>query len=69
VRLPGLDPAASYRVAPLPPGDRLRGPAVSGLEWWDGGVTLPGRALGAAGVRAPIQHPERLVLIEATRVA
>jgi alpha-galactosidase len=69
VRLPGLDPAASYRVAPLPPGDRLRGPAGSALEWWGGGVTLPGRALGAAGVRAPIQHPERLVLIEAARVS
>jgi alpha-galactosidase len=70
VRLPGLDAAAEYRVAPLPPGDRLRGPAHSPLAWWaDGGVTLPGRVLEVVGVRAPIQHPERLVLVEARRVA
>ncbi|MDT0267579.1 alpha-galactosidase [Streptomyces sp. DSM 44915] len=68
VRLPGLDPDAVYRVAPLPPADRLRGPAMDALTWWRDGVTLPGRVLGEVGVRAPIQNPERLVLLEVTRV-
>ncbi|MGP4110197.1 alpha-galactosidase [Streptomyces sp. 4N509B] len=69
VRLPGLDPEAEYRVEPLPPGARLKGAAYTPLPWWrDGGVTLTGRVLGAVGVRAPVQHPERLVLVEARRV-
>jgi alpha-galactosidase len=68
VRLPGLDPAADYRVRPLAPGDVSRGPAMTPLPWWSEGVTLPGRALEKVGVRAPIQFPERLVLLEAVRV-
>src|SRR5690606_2429865 len=69
VLLPGLDPDATSRVAPLAPGDGVKGPATTKLTWWTGdGVTLPGRVLGGAGVRAPIQWPERLVLIEAVRV-
>ncbi|WP_129841814.1 alpha-galactosidase [Streptomyces sp. RFCAC02] len=69
VALPGLDPDADYRVTPLAPGDEVRGPAAGVPGWWaDGGVTLPGRVLDAVGVRAPVQHPERLVLIEAVRV-
>ncbi|WP_049563949.1 alpha-galactosidase [Streptomyces sp. SBT349] len=68
VALPGLDPEATYRVAPLPPGDRLAGSRAETLPWWGEGVTLPGRALATVGVRAPIQWPERLVLIEAVRV-
>ncbi|RKN41766.1 alpha-galactosidase [Streptomyces hoynatensis] len=68
VALPGLDPEARYRVTPLPPGDRLRGAASDTLAWWGEGVTLPGVVLGDLGVRAPIQHPERLVLVQAERV-
>jgi alpha-galactosidase len=69
VCLPGLDPAADYRVTPLPPADRTVGPAMDALGWWtDGGVTLPGRVLEKVGVRAPIQFPERLVLLRVTRV-
>ncbi|RBM17817.1 alpha-galactosidase [Streptomyces sp. PT12] len=68
VTLPGLDPDATYRVAPLAPGDRLAGSRAATLPWWNEGVTLPGRALATVGVRAPIQWPERLVLIEAVRI-
>ena len=69
VALPGLDPAAEYRVTPLAPGDEVRGPAMDSLAWWtDGGVTLPGRVLGSIGVRAPSQHPERLVLLSVEKV-
>jgi alpha-galactosidase len=68
VRLPGLDPAARYRVAPLAPGDLARGPATSALPWWSTGLQLPGRVLAETGVQAPTLHPEQLVLIEARRV-
>ncbi len=68
VRLPGLDPDAAYRLAPLPPGDRVDGPGMNPLPWWSGGVTLPGRALDTAGVQAPMLFPERLVLVEASRL-
>jgi alpha-galactosidase len=67
VRLPGLAADAVYRVAPLPPGDRIEGPGQSELPWWDSGVDLTGRALGEVGLQAPLQFPERLVLIQATR--
>ncbi|WP_059006220.1 alpha-galactosidase [Streptomyces specialis] len=67
VRLPGLDPAAEYRVAPLAPGDRPAGPAGDLPPWWGEGVRLPGRVLSGVGVRAPLQFPERLVLLEAVR--
>ncbi|MCC9741412.1 alpha-galactosidase [Streptomyces sp. MNU89] len=69
VRLPGLAGDAHYTITPLPPGDELRGPAVSGLPWWTAeGVELSGRALAVLGVRAPTLHPESLVLIEARRL-
>ncbi|WP_052848583.1 alpha-galactosidase [Streptomyces avicenniae] len=69
VSLPGLLPDADYRVAPLAPGGEVRGRSRRELPWWaDGGVTLPGRVLEAVGVRAPLQHPEALVLLEAVRV-
>ena len=61
VRLPGLDPDAVYRVAPLPPGDQPEGPAR-----WHSGAELSGRVLALAGVQAPVLFPERLVLIRAT---
>ncbi|WP_030436820.1 alpha-galactosidase [Actinoplanes subtropicus] len=67
VRLPGLEPDALYRVEPLAPGDRPAGPTPDALRWWAGGVELTGRALAAAGVQAPVQFPERLALIRATR--
>ncbi|MGP3983667.1 alpha-galactosidase [Streptomyces sp. KR80] len=68
VRLPGLDENASYRVAPLAPGERSAGPTPSRLAWWDDGLVLPGRALAVVGVQAPALHPESLVLLEARRV-
>jgi alpha-galactosidase len=68
VRLPGLDPDATYHAAPLAPGDRIEGPGRSELPWWDTGARLSGRALERVGIQAPNLFPERLVLIEATRV-
>ncbi|WP_330172338.1 alpha-galactosidase [Streptomyces sp. NBC_01498] len=67
VRLPGLDPAARYRVRPLLPGGRPEGPRPSDPPWWDDpyGVELTGRTLAVAGVRAPTLLPGHLVLLEA----
>jgi alpha-galactosidase len=66
VRLPGLDPAATYRLAPLAPGN-LVDDGRTGPPWWTTGVDLPGRVLATVGVQVPTLLPERLVLIEATR--
>ncbi len=65
IRLPGLDDDTVYHVTPLAPGDHCHGPADGPPPWWDEGVRLPGRVLSAVGVQAPVQYPERLVLIEA----
>ncbi|MBB2948883.1 alpha-galactosidase [Actinoplanes lutulentus] len=67
VRLPGLDPHAVYRLAPLAPADEIRAPGGNRLPWWDHGVELSGRTLAVAGVQAPVLFPERLVLIQAIR--
>ncbi|HXA61236.1 MAG TPA: alpha-galactosidase [Streptosporangiaceae bacterium] len=65
VRLPGLDPAAVYRVRPLCPGD------VTGIHeavpWWRTGVTLSGEVLERVGVQAPHLDPEQMVLLELTK--
>ncbi|WP_448070541.1 alpha-galactosidase [Georgenia yuyongxinii] len=67
VRLPGLDPAARYRVRPLPPGDTAGRRAFPGhLPWWDDGATLPGAVLDRVGLQAPVLHPEQLVLLHLT---
>ena len=68
VRLPGLDPDASYRFSPRAPGDDVQGPGLSTLPWWDEGVTVTGAVAGEVGVQAPLQFPERLVLVEAVQV-
>ncbi len=64
VRLPGLDPARTYRVQAIDPagamGERT---GVDRLQWWDDGVRLSGRVLDRVGVQAPMQHPEHLVLL------
>jgi alpha-galactosidase len=66
VGLPGLDPAVSYRVRALPPGDQVNGPAAA-PGWLADGVCLPGRVLGEVGVQVPGLSPEHLVLLEVTR--
>ncbi|KQR10574.1 alpha-galactosidase [Cellulomonas sp. Leaf334] len=65
VTLPGLDPDALYDVRPQAPGDDVdHAPA-----WWTAeGVRLPGRLLSGVGLEAPLQLPERIALVRATRV-
>jgi alpha-galactosidase len=66
VRIPGLDPARRYRVAPLPPGDRPSGVALALPPWLAGGVTMSGRLLAEVGVPMPPMHPEQLLLLHLT---
>ncbi|GAA2616371.1 alpha-galactosidase [Paractinoplanes durhamensis] len=67
VRLPGLDPDATYRIEPLAPADEAQGATQYPLPWWAGGAELSGRMLAVTGVQAPVLFPERLVLIRVTR--
>jgi alpha-galactosidase len=63
-RIPGLDPERQYRVAPVP---LAGGPALQQAEppgWYEaGGVTLPGRAIEAAGLQMPVLQPEQALLV------
>jgi alpha-galactosidase len=68
VRLPGLDPEATYDLRPLSPGVDSPAADFSSLPWWSTGIRLRGSVLGSMGVQAPNLLPERLVLLVATRV-
>ena len=68
VRLPGLDPEATYDVCPLAPGDDTSAAGQSLLPWWSAGIRLKGSVLAGVGVQAPTLFPERLVLLVATRL-
>jgi alpha-galactosidase len=66
VRLPGLDPAATYEVAPV-------GPFAPHNEWdrpawWSQPVRLTGHVLATVGVQSPAIEVDHAALLEATRV-
>ncbi len=67
LRLPGLDPEASYHVSDVTPTADQHGLDLS--TWWaaDGGATLSGRVLGTAGVRLPVSAPDVARVIEVRR--
>jgi alpha-galactosidase len=68
VRLPGLDPAAVYRVRPLPPGDVAAGVNQVPPAWLLGGeLVLPGSVLDQVGIQVPDLFPEHLLLLRLTR--
>lgn len=62
VRIPGLDPARTYRVTTITPDETTPTPAQSALDWARG-VTLTGIALGTVGMRAPGLFPQQLALL------
>ena len=68
--LPGLDPAAAYRVRALlpsgPPSHLTPPPWLSRVLEADGAV-LPGAALAVAGLAAPLLDPEQGLLLSLTR--
>ncbi|WP_349427028.1 alpha-galactosidase [Microbacterium sp. LWS13-1.2] len=64
IRMPGLDPARSYRLRVL-----MRDGADAGqspLAWADAAPLLTGRELAEAGVRAPVQRPQQAMVVELT---
>ncbi|ROQ40800.1 alpha-galactosidase [Frondihabitans sp. PhB188] len=63
--LPGLDPAARYRVEPILIGEPE--PGLRPPSWWPG-VDLPGAALASAGLQAPMSFPERVIPLRVTRL-
>lgn len=68
VRLPGLDPAARYRVTlPEPwPGRAAR--QLADPDRWRAGPILSGEALARAGLRLPLVHPETAWLVHLEQV-
>ncbi|MGA9278944.1 alpha-galactosidase [Ilumatobacter sp.] len=67
LRLPGLDPDATYRIEHLaiPFGPPLVGRTQP--SWMSTGVTLTGRQLETHGIQPPTLHPESAVLFLITR--
>jgi alpha-galactosidase len=64
IRMPGLDPARSYRLRVL-----MRDGADAGqspLAWAEAAPLLTGRELAEAGVRAPVQRPQQAMVVELT---
>ncbi|HMR49732.1 MAG TPA: alpha-galactosidase [Arachnia sp.] len=69
LRIPGLDPDRTYRVAPLSPGDELlRFRGVWAPAWWAAGIELTGRVLAESGLRAPNQYPEHAAIVRLVAV-
>jgi alpha-galactosidase len=67
VRIPGLAPDRTYRVAPV---SLAGGPALQQAKpapWLEaGGVTMAGRALGTAGLQMPVLLPEQALVLHLT---
>lgn len=74
--IPGLEPAALYDLALLPPGDiiqdedphRPNGTNHRLPPWLSTGTRLTGAALAHAGVQLPDLLPEQLLLLHARRI-
>ena len=72
IRLPGLDPDATYDVKPMEiVGDMDDETGERGARfpnWWiDGSAPLSGVALGQTGIRPPQIYPGRAMVFEAIR--
>ncbi len=62
VRLPGLDPARTYRVSFDAPAGRPRLNQRGRTETWDS-FELPGSVLSEAGIQLPVIEPEQAILM------
>ncbi|RMH78869.1 MAG: alpha-galactosidase [Actinomyces sp.] len=67
LRIPGLDPAATYHVTHLRLPGETWGPAVHHPRWLATGATLTGAQLAGHGIGLPVIHPERGVLFHLAR--
>ncbi|MUH59204.1 alpha-galactosidase [Bifidobacterium canis] len=75
VRLAGLDPDATYHIAPLAlnleSGEPFTeiGNGQSALGWWNAdGIDMSGEALATYSLRPPSIHPANAVLFSVTRI-
>jgi len=68
LRLPGLDPARTYRVRVRPEVGDVPTSGRSQAPWLGMGVELPGAALTRIGLAAPLLHPDQAVLLHAVAV-
>lgn len=67
VRLVGLDPTVTYRVAEVGPGSGV--PTGQRPPWLDAGTVLPGSVLGTVGLEAPSLDVDRSMLLHVTAVS
>ncbi len=67
LRLPGLDPAARYRVEHLSLPGEQSGPNRSRPYWLDAGSELTGTQLANHGVQLPAMHPETALVLHLRR--
>ena len=64
ITLPGLDPAATYRVTPAGPGFAARFDETVHPGWWrPEGIVLPGAVLAGIGLDVPALQPDHSALI------
>ncbi len=68
VVLPGLREDRRYAVRRLGPPDADARRAEQGAAWLSSGLTLPGSALGTAGVRLPAMLPETAIVLHCAAV-
>lgn len=61
VRMPGLDPARTYRLRVLMRDDDS---GQSALEWAESDIVLTGLQLTEVGVRPPVQRPQQAMVVE-----
>ena len=64
IRMPGLDPARTYRVRVLTRDREDAG--QSPLEWAETATVLTGLQLAEVGVRPPVQRPQQATVVELT---
>jgi alpha-galactosidase len=64
VRLPGLDPARTYRLHVVAHGPEGDAAGQSPLEWAQHPTALTGRQLASTGIRPPVQLPQQSTVVE-----
>ncbi|MEU1971578.1 alpha-galactosidase [Microbacterium sp. NPDC019599] len=69
IRMPGLDPARRYRLTVHSPGEPYADAGQSPLEWTLHDTVMSGRELAVAGVRPPVQFPQRSTVVELEALA
>jgi alpha-galactosidase len=67
LRLPGLNPAATYEVAEFAPGDPV--PAGQRPPWMAGTLRLPGQVLAEVGIEAPSLDVDHSMLLRLVAVS